>query len=422
MRLIKLSLTAIISVGIVFSSIPKVYADETSELILKLLIEKGVITQKEVDGLKAEIAKEKPKVPKGIEERVAVLEEKTEEKGFLSIKGADFQLAGELEYEFVDTEGDGSDDEPHFQLDKLVLQPKVKIGDNLKMDAQLYYQDGSVSFNEIHAKFYGFPLKSWIDVGLYERWLKGHHGRKTEGYALLGTAFYRDDALTATLGGEYEPLYWMFSIANGYEIDEKQVAEDSASTSKIIHDDHATSGLTDSFELGANIGLKHDFKEAGKVDLIAFYYNDELSRADRSSLQSNLSGYVSNNDDKSRYGAGIKYMLGDATLYGAYIEAEDGELDRDTWLAEASYHFKLGTTRKWFTGIEPLVSYSDYDVENTKNTSSPWSWDREKWMFASIIDLYEDTKLKLEYYINDEKTGGGDVDNDELLVQLEVKF
>lgn len=39
------------------------YADQTSELILKLLIKKGIITQKEVDELKAEIEKERVKEP-----------------------------------------------------------------------------------------------------------------------------------------------------------------------------------------------------------------------------------------------------------------------------------------------------------------------------------------------------------------------
>jgi len=39
-----------------------------------------------------------------------------------------------------------------------------------------------------------------------------------------------------------------------------------------------------------------------------------------------------------------------------------------------------------------------------------------------ITELAKNVKLKTEYYINDEKTGGRDVDNNELLVQLEFKF
>lgn len=63
MWLIKSSLAIAVSIGIVFSSIPNVYADETSKLILKLLIKKGIITQKEIDEIEAEIAKEKEEKP-----------------------------------------------------------------------------------------------------------------------------------------------------------------------------------------------------------------------------------------------------------------------------------------------------------------------------------------------------------------------
>jgi len=41
---------------------------------------------------------------------------------------------------------------------------------------------------------------------------------------------------------------------------------------------------------------------------------------------------------------------------------------------------------------------------------------------AVIIDILKDSKLKLEYYINDEDIGGKDIDNNEFLMQLEIKF
>lgn len=429
MQLRKICLILILSMGIVLTGLEQLHADDTSEAILRLLIKKGIITKEEVEEIKAAVAKEEPAASQGLAERLSILEEKSEETGFLSLKGANFQLAGELEYEFVDTGGDGSDDKPHFQFDKFVLQPKIKIGDSLTLDAQIYIMErgADTKLNEIHAKFTELPLGSWIDAGLYERWLKSHHSRKTEGYPLLGTAFYRDDAMTLTWGGEFEPLYWMLSVGNGYEISNKQVAEDTADNNDILHDNHATGGLSDNLEYGINLGLKYDFAGAGKVDLLAFYYADELSDADRTYLESNLSGYtLPNNElsgnDKSRIGLGLKYKLADATLYGAYIDAKDGNLDRDSWLLEGSYNFKLDTDREWFTGIEPVISYSDYNVDNTKTTATPLSWNREKWIFATIIDLYKDTKLKLEYYINQEDTGGSGVDNDEFLAQLEVKF
>src|SRR3990167_2146668 len=64
------------------------FAGDDSELILKILIKKGVVTQQEVDEMKAEIAKErpaaKPEAPKAVEDRAASVE-----KDLLSKVGLD---------------------------------------------------------------------------------------------------------------------------------------------------------------------------------------------------------------------------------------------------------------------------------------------------------------------------------------------
>lgn len=75
---LKAMLAIILCVGIVFSTTSNLFADEASELILKLLVKKGLITQQEVDGLKSElgqaIAREKREVPATIQDRIAKLE------------------------------------------------------------------------------------------------------------------------------------------------------------------------------------------------------------------------------------------------------------------------------------------------------------------------------------------------------------
>jgi hypothetical protein len=76
MRKARVGLVLMLAVGIIFSGISNLYADQMSEAILKLLIKKGIITQREVDGIKAEIAKEEPRLPKTVTEKVARLEEK----------------------------------------------------------------------------------------------------------------------------------------------------------------------------------------------------------------------------------------------------------------------------------------------------------------------------------------------------------
>lgn len=41
---------------------------------------------------------------------------------------------------------------------------------------------------------------------------------------------------------------------------------------------------------------------------------------------------------------------------------------------------------------------------------------------ALIAELAKNLKLKAEYYMNGEDTGGDDVDNNELLMQLQIKL
>lgn len=74
MKVVKLCLVLALAGSVMLIYVPKLYADETSEVILKILIKKGIITQEEVDQMKAEIAKEKPEVPETLEERVTKIE------------------------------------------------------------------------------------------------------------------------------------------------------------------------------------------------------------------------------------------------------------------------------------------------------------------------------------------------------------
>ena len=78
MQLAKKVLALALCIGIVFGSVPNVFADETSELILKILVKKGIITEQEVNAMKAELGREKKvaekAAPKGLVDRVEKLE------------------------------------------------------------------------------------------------------------------------------------------------------------------------------------------------------------------------------------------------------------------------------------------------------------------------------------------------------------
>ncbi len=96
-------------------------------------------------------------------------------------------------------------------------------------------------------------------------------------------------------------------------------------------------------------------------------------------------------------------------------------MDRYGWYLQPSYKVKL-KDRDIFTGFEFLVRYEDYNVDLTRDPTDSRTWDRETVTLAVLTDVVKNTKIKTEFYINEESTGGPDVDNNEVLVQLEIKF
>ena len=52
----------------------------------------------------------------------------------------------------------------------------------------------------------------------------------------------------------------------------------------------------------------------------------------------------------------------------------------------------------------------------------PQTWNRTMVTFALGYDITSYAKLKFEYYILNEKTGGGSVDDNQMLVQLKLNF
>lgn len=111
--------------GIV-SSFSLAYAFDDSELILKILVKKGIITQAEVDEMRAEIAKEKPAVkaeaPKGIEERVAAAEKDILSKVGLDKVSSKLKLKGRWAAGYFDSGKLGSFDNSSFQAPEAKIQ------------------------------------------------------------------------------------------------------------------------------------------------------------------------------------------------------------------------------------------------------------------------------------------------------------
>ncbi len=352
--------------------------------------------------------------------------------------GAEVSFHGELELEFVDAGDGAAEPKGHLGWDKFVLQPKVEVSDTLSLDAQIYFNPGGVVYlNEFHAKF-RLSDAVLFDVGNFERYIKDWHGRKTEEYPLLGTAFYRDDYWQAMLAynlpgkGEPKGFFAALSVGNGLEIDDKQVSTDSSY--KVIHDeDTAGGGPFEEWEVGVNVGADLRLGAEGRLGLIGFYYVDRLSGddivdpgTDADGLDDLLGASYTTGDAKTRAGGGVKIEpAGGLRIASMFLTADDGGISRSAWFAEVSYKFDFEGGGR-LQGIEPVVSYGALTVDSSvaKSDALPGTWDRTKLIVGVLFHLADKMKIKLEYYVNGETTGGPitEFDNNELMVQLEIKF
>lgn len=386
--------------------------------------QKGQIAamQRKIQKLESERAS-KIRTPMEMEERVIALEEKLKrlyEGGLLSLKGEKWEIGGELEFEFVDTKKHASVDEPepHFQLDKLMLIPRVSLSEDIYLYGEIEFYTSSLLAKYIYAHFGNLPFNSFLRVGFDQKFMKP--SRKTERYPLAGNAFWRDNSAGIYAGGEFKPLYWRFSCTNGFEINQRQITEDDSLD--MLHDNLRTNNYDSPGELGLGLGFKKDFERGGKIDLLGFSYFSRLSGADETFLKSNVTGYNSDERSQYRYGLNLNYSVLGASLFTQFIKAKDGDLDRLSWYIQPSYKIKLAD-RDFFFAIEPLFRYGKLSLNIDAVTGDSLTWDREEFTFAVITDIYKNIKLKTEYTIDRmDKDAGGTKNYSEFVAQLEVKF
>ncbi len=429
--LVFLSLVITLCLGLPFPS----YADDLADLKAQMAVMQQQIDaqvrqmgemQKKIEQLEAERAV--PVQPAGstdsdVSQRITAIEQKLDQpwpNGLLSLKKGQFEIGGELEMEFVDTQNDAavSEPEPHFQLDKFVLSPKVKIADDVTLYGEIDMNQSSTAVSEVWLKFSELPLQSELKFGLDDRFIE--MDRKTESYPLAGNAFWRDEEIGVTWSTGTKPFYTVLTVSQGEELDTKQVGEDNSYV--MLHDNTLTSGYGGIKEVGLGVGHKSELGRIGNLNLLGFGYLDQLSDADIAYLKSNLSSYDSNKDDQWRAGINLDYRKDDFTFISQYIDAKDGDLDRSVWFVQPSYHFVLPFEWKYGRGQEILVRYGQYRLDTSRSFGKPATWDRDELTFALITDVVKNIKVKTEYSIYGEETGDGSVNNNELLMQLEVRF
>lgn len=123
--MIKRFVLLLLSISIVFS-VSIATASDDSEIILKLLVKKGLITQQEVDEMKAELLKERVsagvEAPKTLEDRVASVEKDLLSKVGLDKLSSKLKIKGRFAVGYFDSDELGSFNNGSFQAPEAKIQ------------------------------------------------------------------------------------------------------------------------------------------------------------------------------------------------------------------------------------------------------------------------------------------------------------
>jgi len=325
-------------------------------------------------------------------------------------------IGGELEFDFVDTENDptAGEPDPHFVVDQLFLRPKVKFNENVTLFSDIDIKPNAAKMEKVWGKISGLPFHSWVEAGLNSIFI-AKMNRKTENRILTEMALYRREDVGITFGGEpTEQFYWKASLTNGLKLGAISPSEDIATSSvQLLSDVRNPVNAPKRLMAGLGAGLKLRHGRSATLDMLPFYYTGKLSGEDITFLQK-VSGYgTAADDNKIRYGLNAQYDLGEFALMGQFIKAKDGVIDRVGWFIQPSMRV---------SDFEFVYRYNDLNVDLAKSFGDGKTWDREQQVFAVITDLYPGVKIKTEYVVNVEDTGGRDLDNNEFLMELEMTF
>jgi len=363
-----------------------------------------------------------------LDQRVKVLEDQEEkhEKGWMrSLRRKWFELGGEIQLEYRDTERErdsraGVTDHPYgqFQIDHVRLSPRVRFTDDIILEADFDAgQQATSDLQEAYLLWQNLPLDSGLTIGQQKKFYRP--SRKTESYPLAGTAFWHDRDLGISGKSEWGPFYSHLAFMNGLRMDDDEIGEDESFP--ILADDFEYGDFNQNKEISAGLGWKEKSKQWGEIDLMFFGVWGELSNDDEVFLLG-LPRYrlIQDGDTRERYGANLDYQWNEANLFFQYINSDDGGLERDAWYLQTSYRFK--PELKYLLSIEPLVRYGELNLNLDPVPTNSRMWDRQQWTVAFIMELIKDVFLRTEYTVNDEETGADDIRNDEALIQLELRF
>jgi len=357
---------------------------------------------------------------------------------FATESGLGIQFGGEVEMEFVDVEGKGGfanqdlttkkvqNRSPHMRIDKAILETKIFYSENLTYQIQFRMGDDGTRVDKHYARLQLPAFSTRLELGKNRPFVKAD--RRTEGYPLIGTAYWkgREYHLTSETDfalSEDVNMLGGLSFAMKRPIGTDDAAEDK-SFKMLVYDDHANkNGAT--YEYGAMLGL-----EAFGFSAAGWYYTSELiDDFDwKIQLSQNLQGYDALGDKTDIthywYGGRVGFDAYNIHARGEYIKSVDGLLPRFGYYAEGSYFIEDLLSIK---GIEPFFRYGALNVvDHPRQLGNPNTWDRQLTTLALLAHIDDYLIMKLEYYLLDEETGGvapeDKVKDDQLVVQINFNF
>ena len=378
--------------------------------------------------------------------------------------GVGIEVSGEVEVEFIDVEGKGGAqyrDEfiqkvdyrsPFVEIDKTVLDFKLLYTQDLTYNFSLRFDDDKAYADKHFLKYK--KGNSILEFGKNRPLIALK--RKTEGYPLIGTAYWKGRQYHLDYQKEFSSFSFGASIALKRLIGYDAAAEDKSFEMMVYDDTEKIDGQTLEFGFRGETAFK-------PIKLQGWYYFGKLVDDEewKARLHYDFDYYANIEDDQVLsdsayvghfwYGGRAEYALGKIFSRAEYIYSEDGFLPRHGYYLETSTSFDFLSFENIFVlfrlgelKIDPMRQTNsflnpyrnNYDKSLLENDDEdnerfypllkdPQTWNRTMITFALGYDITSYAKLKLEYYVLDEETGDNtqpDVKDDQMLIQLKFNF
>ncbi|MFC1621338.1 hypothetical protein ACFL2G_03430 [Candidatus Omnitrophota bacterium] len=392
-----------------FYFIQTVWADAETDAILDLLIQKGVITQRDVDSLRAEVGKKLEETP---ESQCPVK----------SVECLDaIKLGGVLDVRYQDSEGE----EATFKMNEFTPYVDVDFTDKISGRGKIKATPDGVTLNEAWVKY--------DDIALYNGTVKfGKFARGSFGYyqgdGVDGELLYRAFIDNKQAGIEYStefpeqnlpfPVTFAFGVCNGSEITTAEVGDNAFSPVEFIADGAGDADDNQSKEVSARVTVQpNDYLKVGISGLYG-----QLSPVDITALNTSL-GTAYTDDVKRRYGVDVAFNhplegLGIVSeIRAEYLCSETSDFDVDAWYGILCFKF-------FDEKLDLFTRYSEYNPDIATRTTASETWELYQTTIGASWNFTDRTQLLVEYEFNGENTPAGvsEVDNDMLKIKSKTEF